>query len=560
MLAVVFAEQCGAFEVRPVDILLAMRAGPSGVEAAIEAVETRWERWWAWLRGARAERWLGAAVVALAGFFVALLVCAAARRLWYPYDLEWIESGVLGSIARVAHGQPLYAKPSLDYVPYLYAPVYFYVCAWVTKLTGVSFAAPRLVSAGSTLATQALLLLYVRRETRSWLAGIAAAGIFASLYFFVDGWFDIGRVDSLFMLLFLLAIYCTRFEHPLLAAAVWVLAFQTKQSALPIAVPFLLLYWERRRPMRVVMALEAYAVLAWASIAWLSHSSDGWYRFYVFGTAKGLQVVARLAALYPEEMLLRPLGIVFVVVVAAALLTPVSLRSRRAVFYAVGSVVLYAAFWFVRAHHGAVTNAMMPVYLWTLLLFGMALARLIAAMKRGELCGAAWVNVLLIAVVFQMAAQIRGPGILIPTTVQRADREKFEEQIKAIPGEVYVVNHSWDAVMANKTAHAEGEAVGAMVDAGGPESAAFEQELHSAMMEHKFAAIALDAGYKEYAPWLTPEELAEYPVRVAAWGSENGRVMTSQPVEILLPCSAMASGLAARIAMPGSLPVSNCKE
>jgi hypothetical protein len=523
----------------------------------MEAVETRWQRVWVWLRGAQAARVLSGLVVVVAAFFVALFVHAAARRIWYPYDLEWVESGVMTSVARIAYGGPLYAKPTLDYVPFLYPPLYFYVCAWVTKLTGVNFAALRLVSAVSALATQALLMLYVRRETRSWLAGIAAAGIFASLYLFVEGWFDIGRVDSLFLLLFLLAIYCTRFEHPLLAAAVWVLAFQTKQSVLPIAVIFLLTYWERKRPARVVMALGAYAALAWASIAWMDHISDGWYKFYVFGTVKGLPASARLAALYPGETLLRPLAIVFVVIAAAALLTPVGLRSRKTVFYAVGSVVLYAAFWYVRAHRGS-GNTMQAIYLWTLLLFGMALARLLTAMRRGELGGAVWVNVLLIAVVMQMVSQMYGPGQFVVSAVQRADRDKFEDQLEAIPGDVYVVNHSWDAVMVKGAPHAEGEAVGAVIDAGGPQSAAFKQELRQAMMGHKFGAIAIDGGYRDYAKWLTPEELAEYPVHVAAWGSENPRVLTSQPVEILLPCSAIASGLAAKIAMPGKAPVGNC--
>jgi len=524
----------------------------------MEAVETRWQRVWAWMRGAQAERVLRGLVVVLAAFFVALFVYTAARRLHYPYDLEWVESGVLASVARIVHGQPLYAKPTLDYVPFLYAPLYFYVCAVMTKLTGVNFVALRLVSAMSALATQALLMLYVRRETRSWLAGIAAAGIFASLYLFVEGWFDIGRVDSLFLLLFLLAIYCTRFQHPLLAAMVWVLAFQTKQSVLPIAVIFLLTYWEQKRPMRVVMALGAYAVLACASIAWMNHVSDGWYSFYVFGAVKGLPASARLAALYPGETLLRPLGIVFAVIGAAALLTPVSLRSRKTAFYAVGSAVLYAAFWFVRAHRGS-GNTMEAIYLWTLLLFGMALARLIAAMSRGELGGAVWVNVLLIAVVFQMVSQIYSPGEFLLSAAQRADRDNFEEQLRAIPGDVYVVNHSWDAVMASKQAHAEGEAVGAVVDAGGAQSAAFKDEMQRAMMGHKFAAIAIDGGYRDYEKWITPEELAEYPVHVAAWGSENPRVLTSQPVEILLPCSAIASGLAAKIAMPGNVPVANCR-
>lgn len=539
----------------------------------MEAVETRWARGWAWLRGAQAGRWLERLVAALATFFVVLFVYTAARRMQYPYDLEWVESGMLVAVVRVAHGQPLYAKPTLDYVPFLYAPLYFYVCAAATKLTGVNFVALRLVSALSALATQALLLRYVQRETRSWLAGIAAAGTFASLYLFVEGWFDIGRVDSLFLLLFLLAIYCTRFEHPVVAAAVWVLAFQTKQSVLPIAVIFLLTYWERKRPMRVVTALASYVALAWASIAWMDYVSGGWYKFYVFGTVKGLPAVMRMVALYPGEALLRPLAIVFAVIAAAALLTPVNLRSRKAAFYALGSAVLYTAFWYVRAHRGS-GNTMLAIYLWTLLLFGMALARLLVAMKRGELGGAAstpsdkerplgalaWVNVLLLVVVFQMASQVYNPGEFLISAVQRADRDNFEQQIQAIPGDVYVVNHSWDAVMAGKQPHAEGEAAGAVMDAGGVQSATFEAEIHRAMMGHTFAAIAVDDGYRDYARWLTPEELAEYPVHVAAWGSENPRKLTSQPAEILLPCSALASGLAAKIAMPGSVPVGSCRE
>jgi hypothetical protein len=392
-------------------------------------------------------------------------------------------------------------------------------------------------------------------ELAGWNSGV---GNFASLYLFVEGWFDIGRVDSLFLLLFLLAIYCTRFEHPLLAAAVWVLAFQTKQSVLPIAAIFLLTYWERKRPVRVAMALGVYAVLAWASIAWMDHVSGGWYSFYVFGTVKGLPAVARMAALYPGETLLRPLAIVFAVIAAAALLAPVSLRSRKTAFYVVGSAVLYVAFWYVRAHRGE-GNTMQAVYLWTLLLFGMALARLLSAMKYGQLGGTAWVNVLLLAVVFQMASQIYSPGAFVLSVVQREDRDKFEEQLRAIPGDVYVVNHSWDALMAGKQAHAEGEAVGAVVDAGGAPGTAFKEEIHHAMMAHQFAAIALDAGYRDYGHWLTPEELAEYPVRVAAWGSENPRVLTSQPMEILLPCSAIANGLAAKIALPGKSPVADCK-
>ena len=535
-----------------------MRSGPTAGEAAAGAAETQWERGVAWLRSPRASRALTAIVVAGSLFFVAVFLWESLRRLSYPYDLEWIESGILVSIHRIANGQPLYTRPTLDYVPYLYAPFYFYVSAAVMKLTGAydSYLAPRLVSMLSALGTQALLLLFVRRESKSWLAGIASAGIYASLYLYIEGWVDIGRVDALFIFILLLAIYCTRFAHPLIAALVWVLAFQTKQSVLPVAIPFLLLFWERQRPMRVVMAVGAYVALAWASIAGLNHLTGGWYKFYLFNTIKGLPGVARLAALYPSETLLRPLTIAFAVIAAALLLTPIRLRSRRTMFYLVGSAVLYLAFWYVRAHRGY-GNTMQAVYVWTLLLFGMAFARLLDAARRGELSefkSPAIANALLIAVIFQLGSQIYNPGQFVPAPYGRADRDKFEEQLRAIPGDVYVVNHSWDAVMAGKKPHAEGEAVGAVIDAGGPQADAMIAVLHQATLSHQLSAIAVDGGYTDYVKWLTSEELAEYPVHVAAWGSENGRFLTSQPVAIFLPCSALANGVAARVSMDGSNP------
>jgi hypothetical protein len=520
----------------------------------VETTETLWLRCTAWMRSAHAERLLRGLIVVGSLFFVALFLYESLRRLRYPFDLEWIESGVLLSVSRIAHGQPLYARPSADYVPFLYAPLYFYVCAAVSKLTGLSFVATRSVSICSALATQALLFAFVRRETRNNLAAIASAGIYASLYFYIEGWVDIGRVDAFFILLFLLAIYCTRFSHPLVAAAVWILAFQTKQSVLPLAALFLLNYWDRKRPARLVMALGGYALLVWASIAWMQHLSGGWYRFYVFGTIHGLPGVIRLAALYPSEILLTPLAVTFAVITAAMVIAPVSLRSRRTVFYASGSIILYLAFWYVRAHRGY-GNTMQAVYVWTALLFGMALARLLAMAQSGsEELRAPLTNALLLAVLCQLGSQIYNPGQFVPSHETFHDREQFEAQLRAIPGDVYVVNHAWDAVLAGKPTHADAEAAGAVADAGGPESYAFKAQMRALMMGGKLGAIAIDGGNADNAKFITPQELSQFPVHVPAAGADKPRFLTSQPMMILLPCSSLANGVAARVSLDGVAP------
>ena len=50
-------------------------------------------------------------------------------RIDYPFDLEWIEGGLLDHAVRIQSGQPLYQAPDVDFVPSLYAPLYMRVAA-----------------------------------------------------------------------------------------------------------------------------------------------------------------------------------------------------------------------------------------------------------------------------------------------------------------------------------------------------------------------------------------------------------------------------------------------
>ncbi len=158
---------------------------------------------WGWRLAGGGVRWL-VALVALAPIGIYLSV--AFRRIGYPYELEWLEGGAVEIVARVSHGHSMYVAPSIHYVPYPYTPLYFWVSALVAKVVGVGFLPLRLVSVVSSIGVFAVLWRLVQQETGDPVAGVAAAGIFAATYKIGLAWFDIGRVDSLYLLMMLLAV------------------------------------------------------------------------------------------------------------------------------------------------------------------------------------------------------------------------------------------------------------------------------------------------------------------------------------------------------------------
>ena len=228
-------------------------------------------------------RRLAAALAGLAAIGVYLFV--ALRRLDYPFALEWLEGNSLVEVHRVLAGQPLYPAPGAGYVPDGYPPLYFLVSAAVARVLGVSYLALRLVSLVSSLACFAVLARLVQRETGSLAAGTGAAGVFAATYFAAGTWFDIGRVDSLFLALSVGGLYAVRrMRGPGGAVTAGVLlaaAALTKQTGVAeaAAVTVALLAGPRRR-LACIAALTGVTVLGVSTLV-LALASGGWYLYYV---------------------------------------------------------------------------------------------------------------------------------------------------------------------------------------------------------------------------------------------------------------------------------------
>ena len=419
---------------------------------------------------------------ALAGLVaIGAYLYIALSRLTYPFALEWLEGNSLIEVHRILAGQPLYPAPTAGYVPDGYPPLYFAVSAAVARVVGVSYLPLRLVSLLSSLACFALLGRLVQRETGSIAAGIGAAGVFAASYLATGTWFDIGRVDSLFLALSLGGLYAARWmrsTHGAIAVGVLLAAAAlTKQTGLAegVAVIAVLMAGPRRR-LACVAALTGAAVFGISTLV-LALTSGGWYLYYVFELMAEHSLSGSGFGWF-WTALLSTMGIAACAAVVGARRVPPVLLAGCAALALEG----YAAL----IHRGGGINDVLPAYLAVALLAGLALGR-----------GSAWwaTSASAVLVLAQLAFLLSGfhPSQAIPTRADRAVGERLIAGMRAIGGTIAVPADPGLSVLAGMAPTAHEDAVHDVLRATDQAAiASFRRSAADAVAAHRFSAIITD--------------------------------------------------------------------
>ena len=318
-------------------------------------------------------------LIVLSLAFTVSFFALAALRLGSSASLEWVEVALSDHVTRVLRGQPVYVAPSLEFVPCIYTPLYYYVSALASKTMGVvGFLPMRLVSLLSTTGVFVLVARGVHRETRSRLSAIVASGLFLASYGLVDFWLDLGRVDALFLLLVSSCLYLLRFSRSptgaVGAALLGTLAIQSKQAALVALMPVVLhqLLTARGRGRWFVGVLVSTSLAAVAIL-----DRDGWYRYYVFELpARHPFATGRIVMFWLFDFV--PWFAPSLVLVAWTRrlprlpTSPDERRGRR--FWSVAGAGLVATAWVSWFHAGAARNVFLPACLAASVMAGFTLA------------------------------------------------------------------------------------------------------------------------------------------------------------------------------------------
>lgn len=399
---------------------------------------------------------------------ICFYLAVALRQLGYPYELEWMEGGAVEMVDRVLHGQALYTPPSIHYVAYTYTPLYFWVSAGVARLTGIGFLPLRLVSLTASLGVLGLLYAIVRRRGGGRVAGLVAAGLFAATFQVGGAWLDIGRVDSLFLLLCLATVRAAQraweggLADGLLVGSLAGGAVLTKQSAMVAVGPLLVVLLVRRRRAGAG-AVAATALTAGLPSLVLQLSSHGWYWYAVFTELTHQALRSGAAQRFVVVDVLGKVGLAAGLAGAGLLLgrRPGG-RGDRLLWAAVALGFVGTAF-LSRLHSGGGRETLLPAYAAIALLAGLGFDGLCRRAARRAFVVRTGLLVLLS---LQVAHLLRDPARLLPTAADAAAGGHLIRQIAATPGDVIVLDHPWYATMAGKPAWAQGEAIHDVIRAG----------------------------------------------------------------------------------------------
>ena len=433
-----------------------------------------------------------AAAAAGAALFLVFFAFMAFRRLPYPFELEWMEGGALEEVRRILAGQPLYARPSLDYVAYRYAPLYFYVSAAVAAVVGHDFLGLRLVSFAASAGSLALVFRMVHTETGSREAGLLAAGLFAATARLSGFWFDVARVDALYLFLLLLAAWWIRRERaPVAVGAVLALAFHTKQTALLPALGYVAFYfWRRRSQARALLATFVAGAMGGALLA--DALSAGWYTRFVFRPHWLLW--HRAGSFWARDLLA---GLPVASVAAVFYLARPAGRDREArAFYAVFAVLMVGTAFYSRLIVGAYLNALLPACAALSVLFGLGLHEARRGLGSPAPEARAAETAVWAAAALQFALLAFNPLAQVPTREDAAAGARLVATLAGLGGDVLVASHPYLAVRAGGRGHAHAMAIGELSLAGdSPFAREMRTRWQEALCAQRFSAVVTDGGF-----------------------------------------------------------------
>jgi len=251
------------------------------------------------------------AALALATVHVVQLLQIFGSRFSYPFDIEWMEGGQLYTGWRVLHGLPIYGDCSDGFIPFAYPPMHPWVLAAAGAVFGLDYPVARLVSIVA-FATLAWLLareafMAGGRGSMRWVLAGVSLGITAATFPYAGTWYDVIRVDSLYVALLMLGAVSSlpptvrgrrspraplSNQRVLSCALLLTAASLTKQSAL-LFLPFICLFAVWRHPRTGAKLTLATTTLVLGALGWLSWSTDGRFFTIVFGVMSQHPLILR---------------------------------------------------------------------------------------------------------------------------------------------------------------------------------------------------------------------------------------------------------------------------
>lgn len=440
-------------------------------------------------------------LVFLASVYTATFFFSAIIRIGFPYQLTWMEGAVVDHMRCLLEGKTLYGPPSMEFTPFIYAPFYYYFCAFLMKIFGVGFFIPRLVSLISSILLLVLVWRLIKHETQSFFYAWIGVGLTTAFYSLTGGYFDMARVDSLFNCLLLGGLYFLRMSRDnrgiYLSALFFFLALFTKQQALPVilVLAVYLFIENKRKGLHFVSIISFLSIITFILFEW---SSEGWFSFYVYRLPQAHGFLRELAFLIIQDLfasvpvLLIFLSYIFFKSTGDENIQGKSWFKSRYIIYLVFFIGALATSWASRAHDGGTENVLLPVLLSIVLLGTMAFWQMESDIKTFRYIG---VGFLFFLMALQFILLAYNPRIYWPKEGHYRSNEMLMRLIQGYKGPVLIPSVGYLPTRVGKETHAHKTAIYDILRADSKQMAAIKFELHrqyrTAISKKKFDAIII---------------------------------------------------------------------
>lgn len=507
--------------------------------------------------------WVGSAFYLLAwllplagvGYLAGRVAWVSTQRIHVFHELEFQEGDMALAAMRVLDHKSLYPDHQQDFLPLLYTPLTHRLAALSMKLLGErSLFAGRLVAVIASLGCALVLIIWILRETRRVSAALFAAGAFIGIAPLVGWWFDLYRVDMVFLFFTACGAFfiLDRKGSPrveilkgILAGGCFALGCLAKQTAGPLALALMALA-AAYSPLRAVWMLSAFLTVGGLLVLreW-TQGLDFWFYCYEVLVKHPMNLENWQARLWKEFFL--PAALPLALIAGWMGWTLWRRQWRRALAGPVLAVVLYVACRSVLKIGGYV-NHYLPAWFFIALYLGIALGDLINARRLraiGELAGTrrrqfaapvlmlavcAWLCHHTGALAWQGWSKANGERAWlplretdplenhIPRDLEQA--HQIIEAIRGLDGSVWVMHGNYYAWLAGRPTEIGIDNVRDLTIGAEPVSS-YAQRI---LIFHKHKYLVLNSGNLEL-DWLDPgirDIIAAHYERVEDWDARFG--------------------------------------
>ena len=441
------------------------------------------------------------ALVYIVGFLAATFF-----RATFTYPLVPREAPSMQAVRRILSGLPLYTAPALDYVPTLYAPLYFYLSALVATVLGPNLTALRLVSVAATLGSSLLIAHLVWRETHSRLAALVAASLFLCSTTLSETILDIARVDPL-SLFFLLAGLDAARAADLRAsrASVWLsllsggllgLAVLTKQTAIALVVVMTLHAALTQQKWRFAAFVGGVLLVVGIGAALLASQYGSWAAVYLIDLPRQHTLdLHRLETFWSVELL--PAFTLPVVALAVFLIGSWLRQNYGALrFWVLAPVGMLGMAWGASLNLWSGSNVVLTAYAILSAGFGLGLAETFERLHGPGNAARVFQRYVLLLGVVQFAFVHYNPRQTSPLRSDVDAGQRFVAKIAGLPGSVYAPEYPELVYQAGKGEDAFGLSIGELqgIFGGKPraEASQWARAYEQALDERRYDTVLLE--------------------------------------------------------------------